>query len=849
METIWQDCRYAARMLWKNPGFTAISVLVLALGIGANTSVFTLMNTLLLRPIVAEAPEELVALYSRNTVRPGTFRGMSFPNFEDILESNQTFTNVFAHETTNVGLREGDATTRVFAEIVSHSYFDTLGVTPHQGRFFTAEESRPDAGIPVAVVSYEYWRRRGQDPAMVGSTITVGGRELEVVGITPRFFTGRIALLSPPVYLPVGIRAAASGFGPSMVSLAERSNGALMAVGRLRPGVELEEANRQLEALGARMAEANPEINGEYSLMAGPLSRMSISTEPSDDDGLGSVAALMLGMTGVVLLIACINLANMLLARGATRQREFAVRAAIGGDRSRILRQLLTEGLLLATLGGAAGMVVAYWSNTLLGASLSEALSLNGLVAEIVVHSAPDGRVLLATAGFCLLGTLAFGLGPAWRQSRPDVMDALRHDSADTGGAAAGRLLSRRNLLVVAQIALSLVLLVSAGLFVRGAMAAANVDPGFELEGGLAVEIDASLIGYDEESSKDMYRQAQERVRALPGVAAASVANNIPFGTTSSGRRVRRAEDLPQVNAAGVEEIETVSSRYNVIGTDYFAALGVPILRGRDFTQAEAETDGGPAVAIIDEHLAEELWPGQDPVGRFIGLGSTRDADGGDEIEIVGLVPTIRDDLFPQELGPHLYAPFGQNFRTTVHLHVRMAGVVDDTQLSDALRDVRAEIIAVDPRFPVVSMNTLQGYIQSSPSLWIVRVGAAIFGAFGALALFLAVIGVYGVKAYAVAQRTREIGIRKALGATQGGTLRLVLREGMAVAVAGLGVGLILAFGVASLLSSLLYEVSATDPVTFAFAVSVLAGAAFMATYIPARRAARVAPVTALRAE
>ena len=636
MDTVIQDCRYALRMLWKNPGFTAIAVLVLALGIGANTAVFTMMNTLLLRPIVAESPDELVALYSRNTVRPGTFRGMSYPNFEDIRELNNTFSNVFAHELTNVGLREGDVTSRVFAEVVTHDYFATFGVSPHLGRFFTPEETTPDSGIPVAVVSYEYWRKRGEDLSMIGSTITVGGRELEVVGVAPRHFTGRTAIMSPPVYLPIGIRAAASGFGPVMTSLTERTNTALMSVGRLRPGVDIDEANRQLEALGARMAEIHPEINGEYTLMVGPLSRMSISTSPTDGDGLGPVVALMLGMTGVVLLIACINLANMLLARGATRQREFAVRSAIGGGRVRILRQLLTEGLILAAMGGAAGMVAAYWSNTVLAASLSQVLALTGLGAEIVMHSAPDARVLLATAVFCVLGTLAFGLGPAWRQSRPDVMDALRHDSSDTGGAAAGRLLSRRNVMVVAQIALSLVLLVSAGLFVRGAMAAANVDPGFELDGGLALEVDATLIGYDEPQSRELYRQVQERMRAMPGVVAASIANDIPFGTSSSGRAVRRAEDLPQVNAAGVEEIETVSARYNVIGDDYFAALGVPILRGRDFTQAEAETDGGPAVAIIDEMLAERLWPGEDPIGKFIGLGSTRDPEGGDEVEVIG---------------------------------------------------------------------------------------------------------------------------------------------------------------------------------------------------------------------
>jgi len=850
MDSVWQDCRYAARMLVKNPGFTAIAVLVLALGIGANTATFTLTNALLLKPIMAESPDELVALYSKNLRLPDSFRPISYPNFQDIRELNSTFTSVLAHDLTTVGLREDDVTRRVFAELVSHNYFDTFGVTPFRGRFFSPAEEVPDGGAPIVVVSYEFWRRHGEDPEFVGKSINVGGQDLTVVGITPRYFSGRMALLSASVYLPFSLEHLVSGFdGRSAVSLAERDNHKLFLVGRLRPGVSMADADDQLAALASRMEESFPEINEDQTIIVGPLDRMGISTSPSDGAGLGLVAAVLLGMTGIVLLIACINLANMLLARGATRRREFAIRAAIGGGRTRILRQLLTEGLFLSLLGGAAGLVVATWANGLLAVSMRELLSNFGFTMDIVLRTAPDVRVLLATAAFCMFGTLAFGLGPALKQSRPDVMAAIKEQAGDAGGRRGGGPFARRNLLVVSQIALSLVMLISAGLFVRASLEAANIDPGFRLDNGILVEVDPSLAGYDEVQSKDLYRRLHERLQIIPGVQAMSVAATVPFGAVSSGRRVRRAEDLPTETGDGSEEIETVSASSNIIGAQYFDALGLPVLRGRAFTAAETVSDAGPKVAIIDELLAESLWPGKDPIGRFIGLGRERDPEGGDEIEVVGLVPSISEDIFPAERRPHIYRPFGQNFQSSMNIHVRADSITDADARAAMLQTVRREIRAVDAQLPVVSLRVLEDHIAESASLWLVRLGATIFSIFGGLALFLAVIGVYGVKAYAVAQRTREIGIRKALGATTSDTLRLILRESMMVAAAGLSVGLALGAGIASLLASLLYEVSPYDPVAFLGSTVVLALAAFVATYVPARRAASITPVTALRTD
>jgi predicted permease len=504
---------------------------------------------------------------------------------------------------------------------------------------------------------------------------------------------------------------------------------------------------------------------------------------------------------------------------------------------------------LLSLLGGAAGLVVATWANGLLAASLGSVLSNLGFAVDVVLRTEPDMRVLLATAGFCMFGTLAFGLGPAWQQSRPDVMAAIKEHSGDGGGEHRAGPFGRRNLLVVSQIALSLVMLISAGLFVRASLKAASVDPGFRLDNGILVEIDPGLAGYDDAQSKEVYRRLHERLQSIPGVQAMSVAATVPFGAVSSGERVRRAEDMPVVNGDGSEEVETFRPRSNTVGADYFEALSLPILRGRSFTADETASDAGPRVAIIDELLAESLWPGQDPIGRFVGLGRLPDPEGGDEIEVVGLVPSISEDIFPAARRPHIYQPFGQNFQSAMNIHVRADSITDADARAAMLQAVRREIRAVDAQLPVIGMRVMEDHIAESASLWLVRLGATVFGVFGGLALFLAVIGVYGVKAYAVAQRTREIGIRKALGATTSDTLRLILRESMMVSAAGLGVGLVLGLGVASLLSSILYEVSPYDPVAFLGSVMVLALAAFVATYLPARRAASVTPVTALRKE
>jgi predicted permease len=849
MENLWEDLRYGVRMLVKNPGFTAVAVLVLAIGIGANTAIFSLVNSMLLRPIVAENPNELVAIYNKNTTRPDSYRGFSYPNYRDLREADTVFASLMAHDLTMVGLTEGEVTRRVFAEFGSSNYFETFGVSMFRGRGFLPEEEVPGSEIPVAIVSYEHWRRHGEDPDLVGKTVTANGRVLSIVGIAPKGFTGRTALLSPELYLPLGTHhllmsdTLSDGAGRS---LADRDNHTIFVVGRLRQGLTYEEADSQLAVVAERLAEAFPAINEDYTFTVGPLSRLSVSTAPESDGQVSVVAVALLAMTGIVLLIACIDLANMMLARGTARRREFAIRVAIGGGRGRILRQLLTEGMLLSALAGIASLVVAYWAGQLLASSLYEILARTSMAMDIVIHTAPDVRVVLATAIFCVAGTLLFGFGPAWRLSRPDVMADLKEQAGEAvAPGKRGRFFGVRNLMVVSQIALSLALLTAAGLFVRAAMEAAEADPGFDPEGRILAEVDPSLVGYDDARSRELYRQLRERLVSLPGVESTSFAGTVPFGNVSDGRAVRRAEDLPVPSGSGAGEIEAVSASYVIIGGDYFRTLGLPLLRGREFNLAEAESDGAPRVAIVDEALAARLWPDEDPVGRYIGFGREPDDRGADDMEVVGVVPTVRDDIFDSGERPHVYVPHGQNFQAGMHIYIRVASPSEGA-LTSTMQAVRREIRALDETLPILNLRTLEDHIGGGTSLWLVRLGANMFGIIGGLALFLSVVGVYGVKAYMVAQRSREIGIRMAMGATRRDALWLILRDGMVLTAAGVGSGLILAAVIARLLSGMLYGVSALDPMAFTVAPLVLASVAMLATYLPARRAAGVDPMVAL---
>jgi predicted permease len=642
----------------------------------------------------------------------------------------------------------------------------------------------------------------------------------------------------------------------------DRKGTQLRIMGRLKPGMNAAAAKPALEGLAANLEKAYPVEQKDQTFTAERVSRNTVSNTPGSDSGIKAIAPLLLGMAVVVLLVACLNLANMLLARGTARRKEIAIRLALGGSRWRIVRQLLTEGFVLAALGGVGGLILGLWSSDLLVGSMRKLMPL-----DIVWLTGRNPAILAATFGFYLLGTLMFALGPALKISRSAVVADLKEHAGEDVVRRRWKFLPR-NPLVVVQIAFSLALLTAAALFVRGAGKAASVDTGLKPGASYIVEVDASLAGYEPKRAQELYQSLNERLAALPGVEHTSISATVPFGMIELDRNVQRAGVRPgaDANPASAAEGLAFKAVWNSVGADYFSTVGLPVRRGRAFTEAEA-TQPGPKVAIIDEALAKKLWPDGDALGQRIQYAgehtpaAQRGGDGGtsadlsekekreETIEIVGIVPATRHELFArEELGCAIYLPFARGFQSNVAFFVRFRSLApgNEAVTADLLRRTVRE---VDPAIPIISLRTFAQYLDSNLDLWLVRAGAALFSIFGGLALCLAVVGLYGVKAYSVARRTREIGIRMALGAQAGAVLRMIMREGSIMLFSGVAVGLLLAIATAKILSGILYEVGALDPIAFTVAPLVLITAALIATWLPARRATRVDPVQALRAE
>ena len=836
LDTLLQDLRYGVRMVLKHPGFSATAIVVLALGIGANIAIFSIINAMLLKPLPIHRSGELVGVYVERTTAPGGYRAFSYPNFQDLREQAAAFANLAAHSLTLVGIGDGEATRRVWADAVTANYFETFGVPLALGRAFTAAEEQPGANLPVAIVSHDYWVREGRRPDVLGETILVNAEPLTIVGVAAAGFSGSSVLFVPEVWLPLGQygTVATGTFGATSRPLRERDNYTLMVKGRLRPGHSVESVAPELEAIAARLSRAYPATNEDWTLRAAPLPRLFISTGPTTDGEFAALSALVLGMAVVVLLIACLNLANMLLARGASRRREMAIRLSLGGGRGRVVRQLLTEGFVLSVGGGAVGLVVAVWTAGALVGSIESVLPLAVSVPGIGV----DWRVLLGTLGFCLLGTLLFGLGPAWQMTRGDIVGDLKQKQQSNPEPRRGRgLPAPRDLLIVGQVALSLALLTAGGLFLRGAVAASSADLGFAFERGLLLETDPSLAGYDEVQGRTVYRDLLPRLRALPGVDTVSMASMVPFGSFSESREV-----VP----VGADDQGARAASFTLVADDYFRALGLSMLRGREFTRAEAEGGSGSATVIVDETLARALWPNADPLGQVVRLRQ-RNGELGD-VTVVGVAPGRRSRISDQQPTPHFYLPAGAEYRANMNVHVRLAEP-GRAAANAMLQQVRQAVHGFDARLPILSLQTLEDFRAASIALWAVQANASVFSTFGGLALFLAVVGLYGVRSYVVSQRTREIGLRMALGAERADVLWLVLREGLVMTGAGLLFGVLLSVATARLLAGLLYEVRTFDPLVFALAPMLLAGSVLLASYLPARRATRISPMEALRQE
>lgn len=797
MDSLLQDLRYAIRTLRKTPGFTAVAVLTLALGIGINTTVFSVVNALLIRPMPGVNTDGLVALRDVQRAR-GEEGDASYPDLVDFQAGSRTLADVAAyHDRDVVMVRPGGDAEEVQGEVVTPNLFAMLGARPAHGRLFLPEEGVPGANRAV-ILSDKLWTERfDADPAVVGSKVTVDGQPYTVVGVMPpRFGFPNNQLL----WLPFAPPAASEGRGDRY----------LRAIGRLGPGATMAAAQQELSALSGRLAEQYPESNAGHTVRVADFDEIQTG-------GMRPALLVMLGAVTFVLLIACGNVANLFLARAAGRQREIAVRVALGASRGRVIRQLLTESIGVALLGGAAGIGVAYAGLHLILASLPFDPPL-GMVFDI------DRNVLLFTLALSVGTGVVFGLAPALRAGRSDLTNALRDGGRGASGSAAqGRM---RGALVVGELALATVLLVGALLMVRSLFRLQGVEPGFDTAQLLTARITAAGTRYDDRGARQrFFQQLAAGAESLPGAASAAVVSQVPLWGWSN------AADF-EVEGHPPAPGEQPPAEFRGISASYFETIGVALERGRSVSPAEVAA--AAPVVVVNRTLADRFWPGQDPIGLRLRIGESWRT-------VVGVVPDVRLRSLDEPPMPQLYAPFTAGTPRSLTLLVRTGSA---SATAPALRDL---VRAADPGVPLEEIVGMDEVIRRS--LWRQRLFGGMFTAFAGIALLLAVTGVYGVMSYAVSLRTHEIGVRMALGAGAGRTLRLVVGRGAVLAAMGLALGVVGAFALTRVLASLLYGVSATDPLAFIGSVTLLGGAALLASYIPARRATRVDPMVALREE
>lgn len=816
MGSLWQDLRYGLRMLWKSPGFTVVAVLSLAIGIGANTMIFSLINALLIRPLPVEAPQRLVNVHATNP-DGSSFHSFSYPDYVDYRDQADTLEGLAAYTINAYSLHTGGQSERLFGIVTSENFFTVMGVRPALGRLFTAQEERSAQGEPVAVLSYGYWQRRfGGDKTIVGRTVKLNGHDYQIIGITPPKFTGPRVAFAPDIYVPVWTQPLAFPWGADWMK--NRNGGSLELVGRMKPDATIQRVQANLSAVAGRIAEQYPDSHRGRGVDVRPT---NTGLGQMEGPAIGFMSVLM-AVVGLILLIACSNVAGMALSRAATRRKEIAIRLAMGASRTRIVRQLVTESLLLFVLGGAAGLVLATWLTELL-------LAFKPPVSfSIELDLGLDWRVLSFTLLVALMTGLVFGLAPALQASKPDVLPALK-DETSGGSQRRSRLLS---LFVVGQVAVSLMLLISTGLFLRSLQNARSLSPGFNPENVLNVGFDLSIQGYDEARGKQFYQQLIERVRAMPGVESVSLARNVPLNGGNMQIDINVEGHEPPVGRSSFD------TDFNVVTPNYFASLGVPLLRGRDFNDADRE--GAPRVAVINETMVRRFWPGEDAIGKRFYLGQGAQST---PVEIVGIVKDGKYRTLGENPRSYLFMPFAQEYAPQMTLHVHTA----PGNAANVVAGLRQEVAAMDATVPLLDVMPLAQAIGYS--LLPVKVAATIAGLFGSVGLLLAAIGIYGVVSFSVAQRTKEIGIRMALGAGRRDVFKLVVRQGMTLTLIGIGFGLVGAFASTRIMSSLLFGVSAVDPLTFAAVSVLLAAMALLACYIPARRATRVDPMVALRYE
>jgi macrolide transport system ATP-binding/permease protein len=822
MSSFWQDLRFAFRALGKSPWFAALAVITLALGIAVNTSIFSIINGFLLRPMPVPHPEQIAVLALQQT-GDKDLQKFSYPDYLDLRDQSNSFSDIIAYRITLADLAVDNRGDHAIATRISGNYFSVLGLQPALGRLILPTEGQTPGSDPVIVLGYSYWQKRfGGNQDVIGKKVEANGHPMTIVGVAPREFHGTYSILDSDIYLPLSADISYKNEKQVLDTWTHREDRALSLMARLKPGVALPQAHASLNMIAQRLAEQHPDTDKGLTVRAFP--EQLARPDPDPDNSLPALSLAFMALAALVLLVACFNVTNVLLVRATGRQREMAIRAALGAGRVRLVRQYLTESLLLALLGAGGGMLLTYWVTRFLGS-----IPL-GTELPLQFKFVPDARVYFFALGAAFVTGLIVGVFPALRVARRDVSSVL-HDGAR--GASGGRRRQFvRGSLVVAQVAGSLVLLIVAGLFIRSLGKAQTIYLGLNPANVLDFSLDVQQVGYQEAQGRAFYRELDSRLRALPGVVSVAQAFTVPLGVMSAddpviveGRPVEPGQQPPTV-------------QYNMVSPAYFDTLSITVHQGRTFTEADDEK--AASVAIVNQTMAKKFWPNQNPLGKRF---STKRASG-PLIEIVGVVQDGKYKGVVEDPQPHFYLPLSQSYMPLRTIHIRSS--VPPETLS---AQVQSQVRELAPNLPISELQTLDQALQGINGFLLFRLGAQLTGAMGLLGLVLAVVGVYSVASYAAAQRTQEIGIRMAIGATPLDILKMVLRQGTGMVGIGLLVGLAAAFAGTRVLADLFYGVTPSDPLTYAAVAILLLVVALIACWIPARRATRVSPTVALRFE
>lgn len=811
MRNLLLDVRYGLRTMFKNPGLVLVVVLSLGLGSGLNITIFSLINAVLLRPLPGiTQQEQLVELY---TSSPGLrFGAVSYPDYVDYRDGNQVFAGLLAQRVTPVSLSSGGNNEIVASAIVSGNYFTVLDAKPVLGRAFSPEEDQTPNSHPVAVISHSLWRRAyGGDPGIVGKSMVVNSESFNIIGVAPQGFIGTTVGLSPDIWFPLMMQARVL---PGADRLTDRGARWLNVIGRVKPDGSQQQAEAGMQAILNRLAQEHPETNKGTTPTVVPLGEGSTGIKKN----MSGVLLLLMAVVFLVLLIACFNVANLMLARALSRHKEIGIRQALGATRMRLIRQLLTESVLFSLLGGAVGLLVAYISTKLL-LNLVPPTSI-----PVVFDLSLNRQVFVFALIVSILTGIIFGLAPALQTTKVNLIPALKDDGTGQGGHQKSRL---RDLLVIGQVAISLILLICAGLFLRSLQNAQNSNPDFAPEKLAIVSTDVGLQGYDRDKGRRFYQQLAEQVGQLPGVETTSVGFIVPL---SGGGMHQMSIQIPGYVPPPDTEL---AIDYNIVGRNFFQVMSIPFAQGRDFNDFDTKTAAG--VCIINEAMAQRYWPDRNALGQRLSL------DGEKYLEIVGVVKNSKYYNLKEEPLPYLYLHFLQYYDSRMTVFAKSSG-----DMGTLLPAVRREVETLDKSIPakVLTMKDALATVLVQQKL-----AAVLLSIFSLLALLLATVGLYAVMAYSVSNRTREIGIRMALGAQRSDVLKLVLKQGMLLTLVGLGVGLVAAFALTRFLAGLLYGISATDLTTFAAITLFQVVVALLATYIPARRATKIDPLRALKFE